>query len=171
MGYAQAAITTFDQMLGTLDHLLSKAAESEKSDALLQARLTEDMHPLETQIRFTMDQAIVAINRLTGGGLSLDDAQIETIAAARDRVAAAKALVNSSDPAQWPPADTDTGFELPNGMAFALKAHEYMRDWAMPQFYFHLMAAYSILRAEGLAIGKADYVPYMMRHLKSPGGI
>jgi hypothetical protein len=32
------------------------------------------------------------------------------------------------------------------------------------------MAVYTILRAEGLAIGKADYVGYMMKYLKQPAG-
>ena len=64
--------------------------------------------------------------------------------------------------------DRAVDFTLPNGMAFAMQAHEYCRDWATPQFYFHLMAAYAILRAEGLAIGKIDYVGYMMKYLKQP---
>ena len=45
---------------------------------------------------------------------------------------------------------------------------EYVRDWSVPQFYFHVMAAYSILRKEGLEVGKIDYVPYMMRYLRQP---
>jgi hypothetical protein len=38
----------------------------------------------------------------------------------------------------------------------------------MPQMHFHVMAAYTILRAEGLAVGKADYVGHMFKYLKQP---
>ena len=42
------------------------------------------------------------------------------------------------------------------------------RDWALPQFYFHVMATYAILRAEGIDLGKADYVAHMFAYLR-PG--
>ena len=51
-------------------------------------------------------------------------------------------------------------------MTFDLTAEGYVRDWALPQFYFHLMTAYAILRANGVPLGKIDYVPYMMRYLR-----
>ena len=35
------------------------------------------------------------------------------------------------------------------------------------QFYFHVMAAYAILRKEGVDIGKADYVPHMFGYLRA----
>ena len=58
--------------------------------------------------------------------------------------------------------------ELPNGMAFDMAAEEYVRDWALPQFYFHVVTAYAILRHHGVAIGKGDYVPHMFAYLR-PG--
>ena len=53
-------------------------------------------------------------------------------------------------------------------MAFAMRADEYLRDWALAQLYFHVVTAYAILRAKGLAIGKADFLPYMARYAKAP---
>ena len=44
---------------------------------------------------------------------------------------------------------------------------KHVRDWALPQFYFHLMTAYAILRAGGVPLGKADYVGYMFQYLRS----
>lgn len=99
-----------------------------------------------------------------------DDSDITSFAEAHARIAAAKALVADTDPASWPASVDTVAFTLPNNMAFAMQAHEYCRDWAIPQVYFHLMAAYTILRAEGLAIGKIDYVGYMMRYMKQPVG-
>lgn len=168
MSYATAAIATYGNVLGTLDHLVAKAEAHEKGEALLQARLVEDMFPLHTQIRFTIDQIVTALKRLGSLELVSDDSDIASFAEAHARIAAARAMVADTDPASWPASGDVVEFTLPNGMAFAMQAHEYCRDWATPQVYFHLMAAYTILRAEGLAIGKIDYVGYMMRYMKQP---
>lgn len=79
-----------------------------------------------------------------------------------------RSKVTDTDPGSWPSSDAMVEFDLPNGMGFTMQAHEYCRDWAIPQFYFHLMATYAILRAEGLPIGKIDYVGYMMKYLRAP---
>jgi hypothetical protein len=126
------------------------------------------MFPLHTQIRFTLDQVVTALKRLGTLDLSADDSDITSFADALARIAATRELVAGTDAATWPGAGDIVEFDLPNGMAFAMQAHEYCREWATPQVYFHLMAAYSILRAEGLAIGKADYLGYMMKYLKQP---
>lgn len=170
MSYATAALATFANVLGTLDHLVGKAEGHEKGEALLQARLAEDMFPLHTQIRVTIDQIVTALKRLGSLELVSDDSDIASFAEAHDRIAAARALVAETDPASWPASGDMVEFTLPNNMTFAMQAHEYCRDWATPQVYFHLMAAYTILRAEGLAIGKIDYVGYMMRYMKQPVG-
>ena len=166
MSYATAALATFGNILGTLDHLVTKAEAHEKGEALLQARIAPDMFPLHTQIRFTIDQVLVALDRMGGLGLTLDGSDITTFAEAHARIGAARAILDATDPGTWPGSNEAVDFTLPNGMAFLMRAHEYCRDWAVPQAYFHLMAAYTILRMEGLAIGKADYVGYMLQYAK-----
>lgn len=168
MSYATAGLATYANALGTLDHLVGKAEGHDKGEALLQARLAEDMYPLHTQIRFTIDQIVTALKRLGSLELASDDSDIASLADARARIATARELVANTDPGTWPASGDRVEFTLPNGMSFAMQAHEYCRDWATPQVYFHLMAAYAILRAEGLAIGKADYVGYMMKYLHQP---
>lgn len=168
MHLAQTALITFDQLLSTLDHLLGKAAASEQSEALLQARLAPDMLPLATQVRFTTQQVYNTLNRAFGGSHAGADADHGSIAAARAHVAEVRALIAEARQAEPLSEDAMVEFDLPNGMAFAMTVSDYVRDWAMPQFHFHLMTAYAILRANGLAIGKADYLGYMMRHLKAP---
>ena len=168
MSYATAALATYANILGTLDNLVAKAAAHDKGDALLQSRLAEDMFPLHTQIRFTLDQVVTALKRLGTQEHAFDESDITSLADARTRIAATRELVAATDPASWPAAGDTVEFDLPNGMGFVMEAHEYCRDWATPQVYFHLMAAYSILRSEGLDIGKIDYLGYMMKYLKQP---
>jgi len=168
MSYATAALATYANMLGTLDHLVTKTEGHEKGDALLRSRLAEDMFPLSTQIRFICNMPGEALARLAGLDFVSSDTDPASFAEARERIAAVRALIAESDPAVWPASDAAVEFTLPNGMTFAMQAHEYCRDWAIPQLYFHMTAAYAILRAEGLAIGKADFVGYMFKYLKQP---
>ena len=35
---------------------------------------------------------------------------------------------------------------------------EYVTEYAIPNFYFHVTTAYSIMRKNGLEIGKNDYM-------------
>lgn len=168
MSYATAMLATYANMLGTLDHLITKAEAHAKGEALLKARLAEDMFPLATQLRYLANMPGEGLARLTGLDFTSSDEDPATFAEARERIAATRSLVAASDPASWPASGDMVEFTLPNGMAFAMQAHEYCRDWATPQFYFHLMAVYTILRAEGLAIGKADFVGYMFKYMKQP---
>jgi hypothetical protein len=35
---------------------------------------------------------------------------------------------------------------------------DFLRAWALPHFYFHVVTAYDILRHNGVPIGKQDYL-------------
>jgi uncharacterized protein len=168
MHLAETALISFDQLLGTLDHLLGKAAASEQGEALLQARLAPDMLPLATQVRFTTQQVYNTLNRAYGASHSGADADHGSIAAARAHLAEVLALIAAARKTAPLAEDAMVEFDLPNGMTFALTVSDYVRDWATPQFHFHLMTAYAILRHAGLPIGKTDYMGYMMQHLKAP---
>ena len=168
MHLAETALITFDQLLATFDHLLGKAAASEQGEALLQARLAPDMLPLATQVRFTTQQVYNTLNRAYGASHSGADTDHASIVAARAHLAEVRALIAAARQTTPLAEDAMVEFDLPNGMAFALTVSDYVRDWTMPQFHFHLMTAYAILRHAGLPIGKADYMGYMMQHLKTP---
>lgn len=168
MNLANFTLTSFDQMLGTFDHLLAKAEADPRGDALLGERLADDMNPLATQVRFATHQLVNTLNRLAGTNFPTQDTDHASIAEARKHIAEMRELASSTTHDSFVSDDTPVSFDLPNGMAFALTAAEYVRDWSLPQFYFHVMAAYSILRKAGIPLGKADYVGYMARHAKLP---
>lgn len=166
MTLAEQTLPVFDHMLGTLDGLLGKAAEN-GGDALLAARLAPDMHPLATQVRFSCSQVVTGLQRLTKFVPSEDEADDATLAAARARIAGVRRLASETAAGDFVAGVSLVEFTLPNGMTFAMTAAEYARDWVIPQFYFHVVSAYAILRQQGLAIGKADYVPYMSAYFKA----
>jgi len=159
-------------MLGALSQWLSKA-ETQRPDGsvapLLAARLAPDMFPLATQVRFACRQAQEGVFRLLDQEFppsletlldegrnagerpgTLADAQariVETIAVV-EAAAAAGITIDRAAP---------IAHALPNGMILDMTAEQYARDWALPQFYFHVVTAYSIIRAQGIELGKADY--------------
>ncbi len=161
-------IPIYQQMLGTLDGLLVLAEADPRGDALLGARLADDMFPLATQVRFVCNMPGEAMGRLTGLEFTSSDTDPATLAEARALIAATRTAIDTWSARDFLAEDAPTTLALPNGMTFDLHAGEYLRDWALPQFYFHINAAYAILRHAGLAIGKANYVGYMFRYLRQP---
>jgi uncharacterized protein len=165
-------IPVFNQQVRALIGQLNKAAtwcaeQAVTEAALLDTRLAPDMHPLAKQLDFVVAQLVQPIRRLTGSDLADPPEAAPTIAAHQDRLKAALALVAQVDPARLDAnPDRMIALDLPNGMAFDLPANAYVQDWALPQFWFHIMAAYAVMRMRGVPIGKADYVPYMMKHLR-----
>lgn len=165
MQYAAFASQTFDNMLGTLDHLLAKAIESDMSDTVLEARLADDMFPLELQFRVAINQALLALQQVGIKDVPLEEESYASLAEVRDRVAAVRARVAESNLADWSPATGEVDLTLPNGVRFVMSAEEDIRDWILPNFYFHMTLAYALLRREGLEIGKMDFLPHMERHM------
>ncbi|WP_421574632.1 DUF1993 domain-containing protein [Stenotrophomonas maltophilia] len=166
MSIHQVNICGFAQMLRALRGQLDKAdahalTTGYSSRDLLSARLAPDMYPLAKQIQFACTQAREAVCRLTGQPLpvlctpgDMDQAR-ELIDETLDHLAAADAAQIDAG------ASLDVAIELAGGLAFDMKGSEYAANWATPQFYFHLITAYSILRHNGVPLGKADYVPHM----------
>ncbi len=168
MSLKDQTIPVWTQMLGVLDGLLAKAEADPRGDALLEERLAEDMHPLAVQVRFLTNMPGEAMTRLTGLDFTSRETNPGTLAEAREWVEAAKAQLAEWAERDFVAADNPIVLELPNGMTFDMKAGEYVRDWALPQYYFHVTTAYAILRKAGLELGKIDYVPYMLRYMRQP---
>ncbi len=172
---------TYLQLLTALSDWLAKAKAQMpdgEAETLPTARLAPDMLPLATQVRFACVQAQEGVFRLSGQDFppAMEDLLNEarnaaerpgTTADARARIEETLAIVRAAA-AQAPDVDPTSSIAhaLPNGMIFDLTALQYARDWALPQFYFHVMTAYAILRAQGVELGKADYVAHMFAYLR-----
>lgn len=185
MSLTNLLVPSYTQMLKALSNWLDKAQTQvgeTKAEALLSARLAEDMFPLSTQIRFVCLQAQEATFRLRGETVpeTLDQLAQEgrnagekpgTISDAQARISETLALLGDLKPnALDAGADMPISIELPNGMIFDMTGEQYARDWALAQFYFHLNTAYAILRNQSIEIGKADYVQHMFQFIR-PGSM
>lgn len=177
-------VPSYTQMLRALSIWIDKAAvhaqaRGAEEDALLSLRLAPDMYPLASQVRFACFLAQEAVHRLRGEPLPgrLEEVRREgwnagerpgSLMDTRARVADAMSLLGGVGPGTLDDAaDRPIALELPDGMAFDMTGAQYVRDWALPQFYFHIVSAYAILRNHGVELGKADFVPHMFVHLRS----
>lgn len=159
-----ASIPVFRQMLNSLNEILNKAeahATGKKIDpnALLQARLFPDMFPLTRQVQIATDFAKGVTARLAGVDVPAYEDTEQSFADLHARITKTLAFIDSIKPVQ---VDGSEEREVtiqagtPREKKFAGQA--YLLHYGLPQFFFHVTAAYSILRHNGIEIGKRDYI-------------
>lgn len=159
----EACVPVFARMLRNLAGILEKAAahaDAAKTDpaALLASRLHPDMYPLARQVQIAVDAAV-------DGGAHLaqvdppalgDGAQ--TFASLVARIGSAAAFLEALEPARFDGAEERPVSWAVRGATISVRGADYLLKHAMPKFYFHLTTAYAILRHEGVALKKGDYM-------------
>jgi hypothetical protein len=159
----QASVPRFANMLRNLDAILAKAqahAAAKKIDpaVLLGGRLFPDMFPLVKQVQIATDHAKGAVARLAGAEVPRYEDTEQTFDELRARIAKTLAFVESFQPNQIDRSeDRDIALRVA-GQDLAFKGLTYLMGYALPNFYFHLVTAYNILRHNGIEIGKRDYI-------------
>ena len=170
MNLYDQSVATYRSRLNTLSGLLAKAEAHEDGDALLQAKLSENMHPLATQIKFVTNIPGDTAKRL---GVAENEWSMEppaSFAEANALIAQTAKMLDAISPEDLPAPDERVKFAIGDGaFNFELTAEEYVREFSLPNFYFHLSMAYAILRMKGLDIGKSDFIPHMAKYFKAPG--
>lgn len=159
-----ASIPVFKQMLGGLSEVLGKAqahADAKKIDpnALLQARLFPDMFPLLRQVQVATDFAKSVAARLAGVEVPKLDDNEKTFADLQARIATVLAFLEGLDPALFEQAATReivSQAGTPKEKRFT--GQSYLLNYGLPHFFFHTTTAYSILRHNGIEVGKKDYI-------------
>ena len=159
----QASIPAFLRMFGNLTKLLEKAeayAEARKIDpaALLQARLAPDMFALPRQVQIASDTAKGAVARLAGIETPRYADTEASFAELRERITKTVAFIEGV-PAEQVDAGEQRSVTLKlAGKEVQFTGPSYLFHFALPNFHFHVAAAYLILRHNGLEIGKMDFL-------------
>jgi hypothetical protein len=158
-----ASIPVFTRLLGNLSQILDKAnhyAEAKKIDPsiLVNARLAPDMFPLARQIQIASDSAKGCAARLAGKEVPSFPDNETTIADLQSRIAKTiqffegikAADINGSE-------QRDITLKI-GGQEMHFPGQDYLLNFVLPNFYFHITTAYAILRHNGLEVGKKDYL-------------
>ncbi len=158
-----ASIPGYVLMLKNLAALLEKAEAHAAATGVdpatyLSARVTEDMAPLTRQIQMASDAAKGGAARLAGvTPPSMPDTET-TWAEVKARVAKTLAFVETITPDQV--SDDETRIiELPTpNRTLTFTARDFLLQFSLPNFHFHVVTAYGLLRGQGVPIGKMDYL-------------
>jgi hypothetical protein len=161
---SKASIPVFEIGLNALLAVLDKAAafaaaKKIEPSVLLQTRLAPDMFPLVRQVQIVSDQAKNGSSRLAGVEAPRFEDNETTIDQLKDRVTRTLAYVKTLDTKQ---IDGAAAREITFPLGPTNKGHmngaDYLNHFVLPNFYFHMTAAYAILRHCGVDIGKRDFL-------------
>ena len=159
----QASVPQFLRMLGNLKAILEKAAAhaaAKKIDesALLNARLYPDMFPLTQQVQIASDFARGTSARLSGSEPPAIEDKEKSFAELIARVDTAIAYVRGLPAAKFEGAEDRKVVRKIRGTERTFSGTDYLYQFALPNFYFHLATAYGILRHNGVEVGKTDFL-------------
>jgi uncharacterized protein len=149
--------------LGVLSALLDKAAahaEARKIDpaVFIQARLAPDMYPLAGQVQRASDTAKGCGARLAGIDVPSYADTETTFPELQARIAKTVSFLRGLDAARCADsADRTVTLKL-RGQDTKLSGSRYLLTFSLPNFFFHVTAAYAILRHNGVELGKMDYL-------------
>ena len=159
-----ATIPSNLQILRALDVLLDKAAafateQGIEPATLIDARLADDMLPFGYQVKSCAGHSIGGIDGVRGGVFSPDRNAWPTDFAGlhgvlRDAIAALEAIDRTEFDTL---ATADTTFEF-GSYSMPFTGANFLLSFSQPNFYFHATTAYAILRAQGVKIGKRDFL-------------
>jgi hypothetical protein len=161
---SKASLPVFATVLNALSTNLGKAeayATLKKVDpsVLLGMRLAPDMFALTRQVQVVCDQAKNGSARLAGVEPPKVEDNETTIAQLKERIAKTIAFVKGLDAKSIDAsADREITFPLGPTNKGQMKGDDYLNHFVLPNFYFHAIAAYAILRHAGVDVGKRDFL-------------
>jgi hypothetical protein len=155
-----AVVPSYLQILDGLCGLMDKAEsfcsqQGMVPEQIIEARLAEDMHPFNYQVKSAAVHSLGAIEGVRRGVFSPDTSKPpQSFAALKARVVETHAGLSALEPGEV------DGF-IGRDMRFSFgerhidyRAEEFLLSFSQPNFYFHATTAYDIMRWKGVQIGK-----------------
>jgi hypothetical protein len=126
----------------------------------LEARLFRDMRPLRFQVQQVVFHSVGAIDAVRSGVLRFPDKPPEhDYAGLQILIADACEALRRITPGE---IDVHEGreviFEVPGRPRRVFSAEGFVLSFSIPNFHFHATTAYGVLRAQGVSLGKLDYM-------------
>ena len=160
----KTSIPVFKQLLTSLSAILTKAevyANEKKFEpaVLLNSRLYPDMFSLIRQVQVAADFAKSVSARLAGVEVPMYEDNEQTFADLQARISKTLSFIESLTPAQFEGSEQHEIVLRPGTpKEKKLVGHNYLFNYGLPQFFFHVTTAYAILRHNGLEVGKGDFM-------------
>lgn len=159
----QASVPVLLRQLGTLSAILTKgeahaAAKGIDPAAMLAVSLAPDMLPLTRQVQIASDGAKGGAARLAGIDAPAFADEEVTFADLQARIARTVAFLKTITPDQIDGSE-DRAIVLKAGpREFNFTGQNFLLQFVLPNFFFHVTTAYALLRHQGVEVGKMDYL-------------
>jgi uncharacterized protein len=155
-------IPQFKKMLLNLSAILDKTvqyADAKKidMDVLLTSRLAPDQFPFTRQVQIVCDTAKMTAHRLSGKEVPTHPDVEKTVPELKERIKSVIAYLDGFKAEDFAGAESKH-ITQPRWDGQYLTGTEVVTQHALPNFYFHMTTAYSILRHNGVDVGKKDYL-------------
>ncbi|MDR2213824.1 MAG: DUF1993 domain-containing protein [Pseudomonadales bacterium] len=158
-----SSVPVFQHYLKNLANILQKGSDyvaEKKLDekVLTSARLFPDMFPLSRQVQIACDMAKGCGARLAGVEAPKFEDTETTFEELRARIDKTSRFLDTLDAAAIDGSEQKQ-IKLkagPRELEFA--GDFYLRNWALPNVFFHITTTYNILRHNGVPVGKSDFL-------------
>ena len=152
----------FKKQLGQLDKWLGTASDYAKSknvdpDVFVGLRLAVDQFPLARQVQICCDTVKLTVGFLTGKQMPAQEDNEKTLPELQARVRSVITILEGLTPKDFEGAATRV-VSQPRWKGEWMTGADYFIEHTIPNFFFHLTTAYAILRHNGVAVGKRDYL-------------
>jgi len=158
----EASVPVFSGVLKNLSHVLAKGEAFAKAQGidpgeLLAGRLAPDMFPLVKQVQIATDHAKGAPARLAGKDiLKLADDE-QSFADLQARITTVRDHLKAFSAAEIDGSDDKPILIKVGPMELNFTGQQYLLNYALQNFNFHVVTAYGILRHKGVPLGKGDF--------------
>jgi len=158
-------VTQYSKMLDNLSRILDKAAQYAEAkkfnvDVLLNSRLAPDQFNLIRQVQITCDTAKFGAARICGKEAPSHPDTETTLAELQARIKTVQDYLASFTAQDFVGAEA-RHVSQPRWEGKYLKGSEFILQHSLPNIYFHIATAYSILRHNGVDVGKKDFLGNM----------
>ena len=149
-----------DKSLRNVDGWIDRAHDHAKAknvdpNTMLTTRLAVDQYPLLRQVQSVCDQPKLMLFRCAFKEAPKHPDTETTWDELRARIASVRELITSFEPGDF---DDTRLIELPFFPGKKLRMADYVIEFALPNFNFHLVTTYAIFRHLGVELGKKDFI-------------
>jgi hypothetical protein len=152
--------------------VLDKAAEHARVEGidpgtLVAARLAPDMFDLARQVQTACDHAKGCTARLAGQQPPVFEDNEKTLDELKARIARTLEYVSSFDARALAGSEgREITIPTPRDFNFEMTGLQFLKDWSLPNFFFHVTTAYDILRHQGVPVGKQDFLGHAAAYIR-----
>jgi uncharacterized protein len=164
-----AYVPAFIGMLNNMKSWLDLAAATGNEADLIDAKLADDMFPLARQIQIAADAVKGAGARMADSEAPVMADDETTFAELKARCDKTIAYLQTIDAAAFDAgASREVVITFPNGAGVKFDGLTFLTQFAAPNFYFHATTTYAILRANGVSIGKQNFLGHLAPYMFAP---